>query len=58
MFYRTYHVLSEALLCGGNSSDIYLWWILWISRDRTRRSSFALLALGWGGYFLFVWRVH
>ena len=31
---------------GGNSSDIYLWWILWISRCRTRRSSFVLLALG------------
>ena len=48
------------LLCGGNSSDIYLWWVLWISRrrTRTRRSSFALwpfLALvasaGVGGLF-------
>ena len=36
---------------------IYLWWILWISRCRTRRSSFVLLALGWGGYFVFVSRV-
>ena len=41
---------------GGNSCDIYLWWVLWISRFRTRRSSFTLLALG-KGYFVFVWRV-
>ena len=34
---------------GGNPSDIYLWWVLWISRCRTRRSSFALLALRRGG---------
>merc|ERR1711998_435385 len=28
-------------LGGGNPSDIYLWWILWISICRMRRSSFA-----------------
>ena len=28
-----------------------------VSRCRTRRGSFALLALGWGGYFVFVWAV-
>ena len=56
---RGTHHVSEALLCDGNisDSDINLWWILWISRYRTRRSPFALLALGWGGYFVFVWRV-
>ena len=66
---------------GGNSCDIYLWWILWISIYRIRRSwfvrgafclrreppepgarnftscSFAMIALGWVGYFVFVWRV-
>ena len=33
---------------GGNSCGIYLWWVLWISIYRTRRSS-SLLALGCGG---------
>ena len=66
---------------GRNSCDIYLWWILWISIYRMRRSlfvrgafclrrelpepgarnftscSFAMIALGWVGYFVFVWRV-
>ena len=53
---RGTHHVSEALLdllCGGNSSDTNLSWIFWISRYRTRRSPFALLALGWGGYFEF-----
>ena len=70
---------------GRNSCDIYLyiylWWVLWISIYRMRRSwvvrgafclrrelpepgarnftscSFAMIALGWVGYFVFVWRV-
>ena len=68
---------------GRNSCGIYLWWILWISIYRMRRSlfvrgafclrrelpepgaqnfvlsSFALIALGWGSYFVFVlWKVE
>ena len=50
----------HSCLGGGNPSDIYLWWILWISRCGMRRSSFALgplLALSRGvGYFIFVWK--
>ena len=44
-------------LGGGNSCGIYLWWILWISMYETRRSSslrYKDLALGWGGFVIFV----
>mgnify|MGYP004291996139 CR=1 FL=1 len=44
------------LLCGGNSSDIYLWWILWDEQIQNKKELIRLASAGMGGLFFFVWR--
>ena len=42
-----------SLLCGGNSSDIYLWWVLWISSKQMQNEKelIRLASAGVGGLF-------
>jgi hypothetical protein len=39
-------------LCGGNSSDIYLWWILWDEQIQNKKKPIRLASAGVGGLFL------